>query len=62
MIYDPNNPLSEAELEVMGKEDFDKFLDYLDAKTEYLKSISGRPDKKQTEIVKMMQEQKYLSK
>jgi hypothetical protein len=62
MIYDPKNPLSEAELEVMGKEDFDKFLDYLDAKAAYLKSISGRPDKKQTEIVKMMQEQKYLSK
>jgi len=62
MIYDSNNPLSEAELEVLGKEDFDKFLDYLDSKTAYLQSVSGKPDKKQTEIVKMMQEKKYLSK
>ena len=62
MIYDSNNPLSEEELEALGKEDFDKFLDYLDSKTAYLQSVAGNPDRKQTEIVKMMQEKKYLSK
>jgi restriction endonuclease Mrr len=38
MKYDPNNPLSDEELDKIAKEDFDKFLDYLDSKTEYLKS------------------------
>lgn len=36
--YDPNNPLSDEELDKIAKEDFDKFLEYLDSKTEYLKS------------------------
>ena len=36
--YDPNNPLSDEELDKISKEDFDKFLEYLDSKTEYLKS------------------------
>ena len=38
MIYDPNNPISDEELDKIAKEDFDKFLEYLDSKTEYLKS------------------------
>ena len=38
MKYDPNNPLSDEELDDIAKEDFDKFLEYLDSKTEYLKS------------------------
>lgn len=40
MIYDHENPLSEKELELLGEENFDKFLDYLDAKTEYLKQFT----------------------
>ncbi len=38
MIYDPNNPISDEELDKIAKEDFEKFLEYLDSKTEYLKS------------------------
>ena len=38
MKYDPNNPISDEELDKMQKEDFDKFLEYLDSKTTYLKS------------------------
>ena len=37
MIYDPNNPLSEEELDKLGKEDFDTFLEYLDSKSLYLR-------------------------
>lgn len=36
--YDPDNPLSEDELDELGKVDFEGFLEYLDSKTEYLKS------------------------
>ena len=38
LVYDPNNPISDDELDKIAKEDFDKFLEYLDSKTEYLKS------------------------
>lgn len=38
MKYDPNNPISDEELDKIAKEDFDKFLEYLDSKTAYLKS------------------------
>ena len=38
LVYDPNNPISDEELDKIAKEDFDKFLEYLDSKTEYLKS------------------------
>ena len=38
MKYDPNNPISDEELDKIAKEDFDKFLEYLDSKTEYLKT------------------------
>jgi hypothetical protein len=62
MVYDHENPLSEQELDLLGKENFDKFLEYLDAKSAYLQSKAGPPDRKQTEIVKMMQEKKYLTK
>lgn len=40
MIYDHENPLSEEELDKLGKEDFDKFLEYLDAKAEHLKQFT----------------------
>ena len=61
MKYDPNNPISDEELDKIAKEDFDKFLDYLDSQSAYLQSVAGPPDKKQTEIVKMMQEKNYLT-
>jgi|TARA_B110000003_G_scaffold276330_2_gene322239 hypothetical protein len=40
MIYDPDNPLSDKELDKLGEEDFDSFLEYLDGKTEHLKQFS----------------------
>ena len=36
--YDPNNPLTDKELDEIAAYDFDKFLEYLDSKTEYLKT------------------------
>jgi len=36
--YDPNNPLSDEELDELGKVDFEGFLEYLDSKTAHLKS------------------------
>lgn len=33
MIYDPNNPLTDEQLEQLGKEDFDSFLEYLDGQS-----------------------------
>ena len=38
MKYDPNNPISDEELDKIAKEDFDKFLEYLDSKSAYLKT------------------------
>ena len=38
MKYDPNNPISDEELDKIAKEDFDKFLEYLDSKSAYLKN------------------------
>ena len=40
LIYDPNNPLSDEELDKIAEEDFDKFLEYLDSKTAYLKQFT----------------------
>jgi hypothetical protein len=40
MIYDPNNPLTDKELDKIAEEDFDKFLEYLDSKTAYLKQFT----------------------
>ena len=40
VTYDPNNPLSDEELDKLGKEDFDTFLEYLDSKAEYLKGFT----------------------
>ena len=40
MKYDPNNPLTDEELDKLGKDDFDGFLEYLDGKTEHLKQFS----------------------
>ena len=38
--YDPNNPLTDKQLDEIAAHDFDKFLEYLDSKTEYLKQFS----------------------
>lgn len=40
MIFDPMKPLSDAELDKLGKDDFDRFLEYLDSKADYLKGFS----------------------
>lgn len=38
MLFNPENPLTKEELDVLGKENFDSFLEYLDSKSTYLKS------------------------
>lgn len=40
LTYDPNNELSDKELDKLGKEDFDSFLKYLDSKAAYLKQFT----------------------
>jgi hypothetical protein len=40
MKYDHENPLSEKELELLGEENFDDFLDYIDQKAEHLKQFT----------------------
>lgn len=38
--FDPNNELSDKELDTLAEKDFDMFLDYLDQKAEYLKQFT----------------------
>ena len=38
--FDPNNELSDKELDALAEKDFDMFLDYLDQKAEYLKKFT----------------------
>ena len=40
MIYDPTNPLTDEELDKLGKEDFDSFLEYLDGKAAHLRKMT----------------------
>ena len=40
MKFDPNNELSDKELDALAEKDFDEFLDYLDQKTAYLKQFT----------------------
>ena len=40
MKFDPNNELSDKELDALAEKDFDMFLDYLDQKSEYLKKFT----------------------
>jgi len=40
MKYDPNNPLSDKEIDELAEKDFELFLEYLDSKTEYLKQFA----------------------
>ena len=37
MKFDPNNPLTDKELDKLGEEDFEGFLEYLDGVSEYKK-------------------------
>jgi hypothetical protein len=53
--FDPNNPLSDIELDKLGKEDFDAFLEYLDQKSAHLLKNSKKVSemkKKSHEILK----------
>ena len=38
--YDPENPLSDKELDELAEKDFEMFLEYLDGKTAYLKQFT----------------------
>lgn len=38
--FDPQNELTDAELDKIAEQDFDAFLDYLDQKSEYLKKFT----------------------
>ena len=40
MKFDPENQLTEEELDKLGETDFDGFLEYLDGKSEYLKKFA----------------------
>ena len=40
MKYDPENELTEMELDELGKANFDAFLTYLDEKAAYLKQFT----------------------
>jgi len=40
MKYDPNNELTDEQLEKLGEENFDLMLEYLDSQAEYLKQFS----------------------
>lgn len=37
MIYNPNNPLTDSQLDELAEKDFDEFLEYLDSQSEYLR-------------------------
>lgn len=37
MKYDPNNPLTDEQLEELSEKDFDLFLEYLDSQSEHLR-------------------------
>ena len=37
MKYDPNNPLTDEQLDKLGEEDFEGFLEYLDGVAEHKK-------------------------
>lgn len=40
MKFDPNNELSDKELDSLAEKDFDEFLDYLDQKAAHLKKFT----------------------
>jgi len=40
MKYNPNKPLTDEELDKLSKDDFDKFLEYLDSQSEHLRKYT----------------------
>lgn len=40
MIYNPNNPLTDEQLDELGKTNFDLVLEYLDSQSEYLQKFA----------------------
>tara|TARA_B100000900_G_scaffold408006_1_gene421594 strand:- start:848 stop:1201 length:354 start_codon:yes stop_codon:yes gene_type:complete len=40
MIFDPQNQLTDEELDKLGKEDFDGFLEYIDGQAAHLKQFT----------------------
>ena len=40
MKFDPNNQLTDEQLDKLGKDDFDGFLEYIDGQAEYLKQFT----------------------
>ena len=40
MIFDPQNQLTDEELNKLGKEDFDGFLEYIDGQAAHLKQFT----------------------
>ena len=40
ITFNPDNQLSESELDELANKDFDSFLDYLDQKSEYLRKYT----------------------
>ena len=40
ITYDPNNEMSNEELDKLATKDFQAFLEYLDAKSDYLKKFT----------------------
>ena len=54
--YDPENPLTDEQLDKLANEDFDAFLEYLDQKSEFLrrpaKDKVAEMKKKKHEILK----------
>lgn len=51
MLFDPNNPLTDEELEQLGKDDFDSMLEYLDG-------MSAHQSRKGNSKIKEHKEQK----
>ena len=56
MKYDHDNPLTEEALEILGKEDFESFLEYLDGMSEYKKRKKNpkvqEPKEKKREVLR----------
>lgn len=40
MKYDPNNPLTDKQLDELAEKDFDLFLEYLDSQSEHLRKYT----------------------
>lgn len=59
MLYDPQNPLTDEQLEELGKEDFNKVLEYLDQITAHQNRIPMPESQRDMKIVKMFHDKGY---